>query len=318
MPPDLIIFRIKRSNHDVGPSLIPLGKVLPLLIFFLSLMFLTVTAQNISPTSSEIHLIYTGNISGALDDCGCDEVLAGGLTRISTIINEFRQREQNLLVVDGGDFLNSYSTPRANRMVIRLLPHLGYDALNIGDQEFVETTDFWERIDKPIVNALSLVSANISWVGSPSLHPYVIKKLPGARIAITGLVERAAFEFIQPRDIQLTPVNKAMKRIERVLTSSSDLQIVLFHGNWSGARQLVEHFPWIDVIVLSHSQKQRVESIKNTILVECGSEGEYIGHLQMKKEVDGWSYTNEFIPVEKRIHADGELKKIVDKFYQGY
>ncbi|MEZ4761685.1 MAG: hypothetical protein R3C26_00325 [Calditrichia bacterium] len=68
-------------------------------------------------------------------------------------------------MLDSGDALLSYPLPEANRTMLQLLSIAKYDALNIGDQEFVESADFIFRENRCAATGFT-ASAEI-WIGNP-------------------------------------------------------------------------------------------------------------------------------------------------------
>ena len=48
------------------------------------------------------YLIYTSNVNGAIENCGCGSEPLGGLNRVNTVIKQFKQDHDNVFVVDGG------------------------------------------------------------------------------------------------------------------------------------------------------------------------------------------------------------------------
>ena len=58
---------------------------------------------------SNIYILFTANINGNLENCNCSLNSAGGIGRITTLFSEFRKEYPNTIIIDGGDYFNSYS-----------------------------------------------------------------------------------------------------------------------------------------------------------------------------------------------------------------
>lgn len=62
----------------------------------------------------------------------------GGLTRVATLVNQCRNENPNLLLLDGGDMFQG--TPYFNyfkgNLIVKLMSQIGYDAGTIGNHEF--------------------------------------------------------------------------------------------------------------------------------------------------------------------------------------
>lgn len=289
------------------------------LIFILLTCSLNTTLFSRQPDSPEIQLIYTGNLNCALDDCRCDDEFAGGFTRILTALDSLRQRHPNLLLVDAGDFLNSYSLPNANRLMVELLTQAGYAALNLGDQEFVESPAFLERTNRGREVPLPFISGNLLLkTGRKTLAPLKIKKILAGPIplSILGVVDAEAFEFISAEGLTIIPPEEVLRAIPPEAKDPADLQILLFHGSWQRATGLLREFPWIDVVVLAHNQRRQFQVQAGVALAECGSEGEYLGRLRIIRAGNSWAFENEFIPIFRHISPNREAQRKVDEYYR--
>jgi 2',3'-cyclic-nucleotide 2'-phosphodiesterase (5'-nucleotidase family) len=268
---------------------------------------------------STIHLVYTGNLNCALDDCRCGGDIAGGVTRIITVMDSLRSRYPDLIVLDAGDHFSSYSLPEANRLMAALLSRAHYTALNLGDQEFVESADFLLEIQEDVEPAFPYLSSNILVKNSnnPFADPIKVVNIDGISVTIWGILDPEAFEFIAIDPlIRIIPPERALEAQKAKIDMNSGMNILLFHGRAKKAAKLIEKFPWIDVVVLSHNQILRYERKEESLLVESGAEGEYIGHLQVKRKKNSWEFQNEFIPVYYRIPPDTATQQKVDEYYQ--
>jgi 2',3'-cyclic-nucleotide 2'-phosphodiesterase (5'-nucleotidase family) len=287
-------------------------------IFFLIFILSTslVSRENSPPT---IHLVYTGNLNCALDDCRCGGDIAGGFTRIITVLDSLRTRHPDLILVDAGDQLSSYSLPEANRVMAALLSRARYTALNLGDQEFVESTDYLLNLREDVDPVLPYLSTNIfeNSNDSPLVNPFKKLNFDGMPVTIFGVVDPGAFEFIHlDEKIRVSPLEKALEAQQTQIDEDSGMHILLFHGRAEKATKLMEEFPWIDIVVLSHNQVLRYDPKEERVIVESGAEGEYIGHLQIKQKGNFRIFQNEFIPVYYRIPPEPAARQEVEEYYQ--
>lgn len=267
---------------------------------------------------STIHLFYTGNLNCALDDCRCGDSLVGGFVRNLSAFADLREQYPQMVLVDAGDYLSSYTIPRANRLMLNLCARGNYDALNLGDQEFVETLIFLLNVNQVDNLELPFLSTNSVWNHSkiPVVQRIKFIDRNRVRIALVGIVHLQAFEFIRPGDVTIVSPEKTLGSYEKQLQEEAGLQILLFHGGWERAEALVHQFPWIDVVIVSHNQQQRFSRLGNTILAESGSEGEYIGHLQITHSARQWQFSNRFIAVKISTPPDPAAQTKVDAYYE--
>ncbi|RMH91084.1 MAG: bifunctional metallophosphatase/5'-nucleotidase [Calditrichaeota bacterium] len=262
-----------------------------------------------------LHLVYTANLNGALDDCRCGGEVVGGVTRILALVDSLRRKYPHFLLVDAGDFLSSYRFPAVHRAMLKLLTKARYQALNVGDQEFVEGTDF--LVSAAEGRGLPLVAANLHWQTSPpaGIPPYRVWKSGGLRVAVLGVVATEAFDFIHPRDIRVNDIARTINRWYREITSATDLQILLFHGTPLQAEALIKATPWVDVVVVGHNQQRYARQVGNALMVETGTDGEYVGHVKIWATGNRWRMENEFIPITRSLPVDPEARSWVEAFY---
>ncbi len=271
-----------------------------------------------SQDTPAMHILYTANLSGALEDCGCSDTIVGGMSRVSPFIRQFRQTHPHTLVVDGGDFLTSYTLPEVNRLMADFLSRTPYDAVNFGDQEFVESAAFLFAGPDSFAARIPFTSANLfnrttaQRLALP-VREMVVNHIP---VRIIGLTSPAAFEFIRAPELNITNPEEVLLSLAPLAEHDRVLDVVLFHGEWEAAQGLLKNFPWIDVLICGHNQYLRYEKYPGSVLCESGLEGEYIGHLSVYSAADGWRFENEFLPITKDFPFDPHMQERVDRYNQ--
>lgn len=271
------------------------------------------SAQN--PDIAAIHIVYTSNLNGALRDCNCGGAVVGGMTRTLTLIDSLRREHPDLLLLDSGDALLSYPLPEANRTMLQLLSIAKYDALNIGDQEFVESADFIFRETAALQLDLPHLSGNLDWKSGENaqLPGIVTTDVNRLKINIYGVINPAVFEFISVPEIRVN--DPAAKAADWPLDESA-LQILLYHGSFENAAAFVGQHPGIAAVILGHNQTQRETVEKGTIFLETGFEGEYLGHLEISRKAGEWQFNNEFIPVLADVPPHPVAHPIVENYFR--
>ena len=101
---------------------------------------------------------------------GGKKVETGGFAKIKTMIDNVKAQEDNVLLVDGGDFSMGtlFQTVFADEAIeLRMLGALGYDATTLGNHEFDYDSG---NLAKMLTNAKDkssdlpmLLSSNINW-----------------------------------------------------------------------------------------------------------------------------------------------------------
>jgi 5'-nucleotidase len=270
----------------------------------------------------KITLLYTGNNNGNLKNCECTKKSLGGLSQRKTIVDKIR-KEEKVLLIDSGDFLGTFSNPSRNEYVIKAYELLEYDAVNIGDQEFIEGITFFnEKVKK---TKLPLLSLNIITLDDKTIvSPYIIKKIDGVNFGIIGINTYENFEFV-PEDItkklKIESYIDAIKKSLSEIKSKSDVIIILSHIGYDKNVELAKSLNGFDIIVSSHFGKElaKPEKINGKIIVQSGVEGEYLGKLALyfDKNKKIANYEGELIPITQKINKNEKVEKIVaEYFYQ--
>lgn len=280
---------------------------------------LTGSGEGNRPDASEdpVHLLFTTNLSGSLDDCRCGGPVVGGMNRLLHLIERQRERHPDLLLVDGGDFLNSYSLPDANRIMLRLMAMARYDAVAVGDQEFVETPDFLREALFTEAPPAPLLAANLRHPAFPDFDGVRRTRAGATAVAIAALVGDDCFDFIDPGALERGDPAAALRAIAAEMQAGSDLQVLLWHGGWTEARAVATAFPWLDVMILGHNHLRHVERIGTTTLAEAGSAAEYLGHLVLHDDGGAWRADTLFHPVTAGVPVDGDAEPLVRGYFDG-
>ncbi|MFO7616848.1 MAG: 5'-nucleotidase C-terminal domain-containing protein [Bacteroidales bacterium] len=274
-----------------------------------------------------------------------DDQTIGGFARIATILAEYRHRQpESLLVVDAGDFLMGtiFHTMEAQTgFQLQLMKTMGYDLVAIGNHEFDMGPRHLAKIisrsaqgpipglllsnirfdpDDPEDDALEALFSN------GLILPYRIIERENLRIGVFSLMGIEA-AHVAPYAAPATFTDRIEKA--RTLTQllrqqeNADLVICLSHSGlafdpkkgWAGEDvELATQVPGIDVIVSGHSHTRLAKPIqvKNTIIVQAGSEGRFVGKLVIEKTPAGVVLlSDELIPVNDQIPGDPMIQRMI-------
>ena len=203
--------------------------------------------------------------------------------------------------MDAGDILDVYPDPLLSTAILESYKELGYTAIAVGDQEFSDGIDKLLEYRKKY----PLISNNISICPDEnrciifSMSPEILEKA-GYKIGIFSLLDPYVFK-LYPEKIKshLTisePVTAAANISEMLDNDKVSLKILLYHGPFENAEELVKKVPGIDIVIVGHEQRLiDLTRIGKTVLVSPGEEGNRIGILTVRvAEGDMLSYTNSF------------------------
>lgn len=264
-------------------------------------------------------VLYTANTNGNLRACDCGETPLGGLAIRKMLMDSIRAGTAHVVAVDAGDVIEQFGFRREQDSVALLLyEKMGYDAVNLGDNEFAHGKGFFDH---------RIRSASISWIGSnladtsgaPLARPWRMVDVEGLRIGITGFISReamAAHPAAMANLVSLTDENDALRQSLDHLRDT-DVIVVLSHAGYDEDLLIAGRYPDIDVIVGAHSQVEidEVFQIGSVTIVQAGGNGTHLGVLTLKIE-DGnvTPIENVLRPLVPGMPEDPDINRIILRF----
>ncbi|GAB4373330.1 MAG: hypothetical protein Kow0042_17170 [Calditrichia bacterium] len=262
-----------------------------------------------------IHIAYTANLNCTLESCKCGDDL-GGIPRLAYLLDSLRREHPDLILLDSGDFLSSYILTESNRLMAELVSDLNYDVIAVGDQEYVEGMPFLQHITTRY--HLPLISATIRDKERDSLMfpAYKIVHRRDITVGIIGVVFKEAFDFISPKEIRIEPVGEVLSKLVSQVKSRSTILILLLHSSYRIGLELAKRFPEIAVIIAGHSQEKASIQNGNQIVVQPGSDGEYLGFLEISFKNGKFDFKNSTLPVGAGLGENPLCRSKIDAFYR--
>lgn len=299
----------------------------------------------------QIDLMFTSDIHSHLEPFqttyGGKQQSVGGLARMMTLIRQHREKNPDTLLLDGGDFsmgtvyqlLYQEEAPE-----LRMFGYMGYDAVTLGNHEFdYKGTGLAEMLETAVDSGDTLpafVLCNVKWSATGNdqetqlkeafeaygIRPYIMVEKNGVRIAITGVMGKAAKECINNCPLHFEDPVTAVKRTVAEIEEKEDPDMIICLSH-SGTRKdseksederLAEQVPDLDVIVSGHSHRVLKEAIRkgNTTIVSVGEYGERIGSLSLKQRTDGsWGVTDyHLISLTDKVAEDPKTAEQLQTF----
>jgi len=272
--------------------------------------------------AKEINILYTGETHGMLYTCSCPVETDGGVARRATLIKELRNKNPNTLLLDSGGFfagglLDEFTQNTdldAVRTVINVkaMDVMGYDAVNVGDDEFNFGKQF---LESGISNAkINFISSNIKAQG---VKPFLIKEIDGINFGIIGLT--GAFTASKAKGSQLTDPKVALKStIEYLKNNGVDIIVVLSHLGENESLNLAKEVSDIDILITGHSvTKEKFEpKIGSTIIVRPAWQGRRLGKLSLQiKDKKISSFKAEEIRLSDKVKDAQEILAFLPKCF---
>ena len=268
--------------------------------------------------------------------------VAGGLPWVSGLLQEWRATSTPLFVLDGGDLFQGSWPVNASKgaAAIEAFNLLGVDASAVGNHEFDYGGD---PTGHPLRQALLAGGAKAEWhwlsaniVDTADHQPWTppgfsataILDKGGVRIGVIGLSTTDTPETTLKKnvaDLLFTDVVPTVAK-EAATLRTQNVDLIAVVGHLSGAcpkgtnplelcapsgevGRLLTELPkgTIDILVTGHSHKQMAFKHDETIVLQSGSKGQWVGRVDLaveNKEIR-WDMTKIWSPVPV-IHPPSE------------
>lgn len=248
---------------------------------------------------------------------------AGGYARIANLVNTIREEKSgNVLFLDNGDTIHGTypAVQTEGEALIPILNEMKVDAMTM-HWEFGYGPDQLRKIAKSL--KFPLIACNVYDKDTKNLSysPYHVFELKNMKVGIIGVANRIV-DITMPESfsegVDLTtgleelPVHiQNLKSEERV-----DLVVILSHLGFPHANYIAENIDDIDIILSGHTHNriQRPVVVNDTILIQSGYQGSYIGRLDVTVENGKIrDFSHELIEINDTIAEDPIVKEEVDK-----
>ncbi|NOZ37249.1 MAG: hypothetical protein GXP11_04105 [Gammaproteobacteria bacterium] len=254
------------------------------------------------PAMASYTLVYSGNLNGELEPCGCTlEGDLGGIKRQATMIDQLRRQDPDLLLVSSGGLLIAEMPSDRIRSdyILRGMQLLNYDVIGVQARDLAFGTDFLKRYRLPFVlssapdesifayqKTLRRQSQSFSFFQWSVLPSQVIRKDPATASASAQK--------------QLTEKLAAEKNTGAITVLTTSLRLA--------AAKKVLPLKYIDILIIPSRRDSFAKpvQIENTLLLQPGARGMRLGLLQfeIKKQANNARISHwqqRVIPLPKSI-----------------
>lgn len=218
---------------------------------------------------------------------------AGGYARIAGLVNQIRvENPENVLFCDSGDTLHgTYPVVQTKgEILIPLLNKLSLDAMTV-HWEFAYSPNVLKemagKLNYPILAANIYHQENRKYF----LKPYTVKNINGLKIGIIGLasniVDKTMPSSYSEGLIFTDGRNELPKIVEHLRSHEQvDLIILLSHLGFPQDVKLLSEVQGLNICLSGHTHNRLYQPVLqgNTIIVQSGSHGSFLTHLEIEVE----------------------------------
>lgn len=222
----------------------------------------------------------------------------GGVVNRKAIVDSVRQVEQNVLLIDAGDFVQG--TPYFNmfkgRAEVDAMNLMKYDVTVIGNHEFDYGLDtmkmIFARLNFPILCCNYDFSQTVL---KDMVKPYVILNRFGLKIGIVGvgvdpegLVQKDKYA-----GMTFSPIIESVNKYAELLKKEEkcDLIICVSHAGYGTDQVIAEKSQYLDIIIGGHSHTFMKEPDirknllgKDVLVYQTGRYGVNVGKIEVELE----------------------------------
>lgn len=316
-------------------------------ILFFAVGILALISSCSGPADGEytFRLVTTNDVHGRyFDSLYVDSRTNTSLLNVSWYVDSLRNAEgaENILLLDAGDCLQgdnaayyyNYVDTESEHLFARMVDHIGYDAVIVGNHDIETGHPVYDRIDAQMKTPFLAANAIRTDNGKAYFQEYVTLKRHGLNITILGFTNPNIKNWLSPllwegmEFKSLLPF--VQETVDRVVPKEkSDVVIVALHsgtGDGDGSQlesqglDLLNSLEGVDFVVCSHDHRPVVISKDGACLINAGSHCRNLGFGTVKVKVENGKVVSkevsgELIPVDKK-NIDKEMRSIFRSDYE--
>ena len=268
---------------------------------------------------------------------------SGSYAQLSTLINQRRKENKNVILVEVGDSIQDNSIDlfaltleeAKNHPIPKVLNYMKYDVFVPGNHEF----NFGMPVLNEILNDIKAkkLAANLYYKdGKRYLQPTTIIQKDGVKIGIIGLTTPMSAKFEEDtgnlKDYKyVSIIEETKKQVKNLKAKKVDAIVAVAHMGIenennipeTGLRELANAVPEIDAIVAGHMhQDVKSETINGVLITEPHRYGTVLSEIDLKfdvndktKKVKLLGKTATTTPV-KNLEADKKVEEIYKPYHE--
>jgi len=276
-------------------------------------------------TPPQAALVFTGDIHGYLEPCGCAEGQLGGFALRGDLLRKLAdEKKWPTLALDIGGSLNDarLNYPQARykfAAILKGLNTLGYKGMAFGREELLMGAEalFTEFTNVSALTGFDVpfLSGNTTIFGSTDLgtpSPVRILEVGGLKIGVTSVAGDSTRSDLEKagvtRDPNLLQVDAARTvlpgLIEKLKAENPDLLILLSTGTLEESQALAQEFPDFQIVVTAGSAEDpRLEPVYvgKTLLVQVGRKGKNVAVVGV---LPGGKFQSTVVPLSTEQFTD--------------
>ena len=326
----MFTFRKNYNSLPIAAASLDVSGTVGLLATFLFILSTLLSCTTITPPpvrENKLTIIGTGDLQGILDSVPCstrnkesdEENIAGGISRIATLIKQIKQETDNPVVVvsSGDDLMGKYFRQFSGKAIFGVMEMAGYEMLGLGNHDFDGGPGVLaEALDSVHFTALCSDLEVQNTAMEKSCQPYLLRNYQGIKVGFFSLMtENFPVVTITGKvKIQENQAAVARKIIQTLKEKGAQVIIAVTHIGTDMDRRLAAEVAGIDIIFGGHSHNylNNQERVNNTLIVNGGDKGTALVRLDVtlaeNNHVVPTSALYSLIPVTADVKPDAAVE----------
>lgn len=302
-------------------------------LFIFSLFFVGQLPQVKANTTERIQILHTNDLHGFLENSVTDPKrgnYAALKAKMDFLEQKALERGMPTLRLDAGDFLegNMFYLAERGRRVWNIMNLMGYDAVAIGNHDWLMGTGELENLIEEIPPNFAYLGANFV-VRNPlyqtvkkTVRPYTTFEFYGKKIGVMGLTTDELFYSWRFNGGSIKKPDETAPVLERRMKEQGiDKMIALTHTGVYADTEIVKKTEHLDLVIGGHSHtalhKPRLQENRlgrAVPIVQTGAHGRWLGKLVIDiSKKDGFEIVSyELVP----IYSLAERDPVIDAYTQ--
>jgi 5'-nucleotidase / UDP-sugar diphosphatase len=310
--------------------------------FIMLFMLAILPCSPVLSRETNLTILFTCDHLGQVDPIHTDDASkpVGGVTRRAALIKKIMQEvgPKNVLLVDSGSMLTgtAFSDMTQGEVDCAAYQLMQYDAVGLGPHDFdygkKTLIDYRKTFRIPWVSANVVVRNNFQ----NFMRPYVLK-YAGMRVGMIGFSNPDTPTLTRRDNVSgliFNPPGASAKGLHSILKKDADFFIALSQLGAEADKKFAKDNTFLHVIIGGFSRtvlnKPTVEtkadgSIAGPIIVQAGSQGLYLGRLDLtidghrdpktkKEEYSVTDYKYQLIPITADLPEDPSMVDLLAKY----
>lgn len=281
-------------------------------------------AGNSAPESDirSLRILHINDVHGAVE---ADSKGVGGLAKAATVIKSERaEMPESTLTLNAGDLAEGSMVAYLTQggVVTEAMANIGFDAVEPGNHDFAWGQDALQKMltdtNAPVLNANITHSADGSTFG----QPYMIRDVNGVKIGMIGVDVQNMHRYVSDDKLEGlefgSPSDAIRENLPKLKEAGCDVLMLVSHVGFDEDCKLAQEFPELDLIVGGHSHTvlEQGHYEGNTLIVQSGTKGQYVGELDFDFDMNTRRIVNadaKLIAVDSSVEPDPEVADIISR-----